>query len=99
MDRMISPGTAAEVLAAEPSWQPLSLEMTRPPRPVQTAGTGIDRIGSALRRVALAGSHEQITYAGVLRVRGVKSASVGAPDASELRNMVLDALKQQAYLE
>jgi hypothetical protein len=99
MDRMSSPGTAAEVLAAEPSWPPPSLEMTQPPRPVRTAGTGIGRIGSALRRVALAGSHEQITYAGVLRVRGMKSASVGAPDASELRNMVLDALKQQAYLE
>jgi hypothetical protein len=99
MDRMISPGTAAEVLAADPSLQPLLLEMAQPPHLVETAGTGIDRIGSALRRVALAGSHEQITYAGVLRVRGPKSASLGAPDASDLREMVLDALKQQAYLE
>jgi hypothetical protein len=99
MDSMISPRTAAEVLAADPSWQPLSLEVADPPRPVQTEGRGIGRIGSALRRVALAGIHEQITYAGVLRVRGAKSASVGAPDASELRGMVLEALKQQAYLE
>jgi hypothetical protein len=99
MDSMISPRTAVEVLAVDPSWQPLSLEVADPPRPVQTAGRGIGRIGSALRRVAFAGIHEQITYAGVLRVRGAKSASDGAPDASELRAMVLEALKQQAYLE
>ena len=98
-DRMISPGTAAEVLAADPSLQPLSLEVAEPPRLVQTVGTGFGRIGSALRGVALAGSHDQITYAGVLRVRGPESASVGAPNANELRDMVLDALKQQAYLE
>ena len=99
MDRIISPGTTAEVLAAEPSWQPLSLEMAQAPRRVQTAPTRIGRIGSALRRVAFAGNHGPITYAGVLRVRGAKSPSVGAPDASELRNLVLDALKQKALLE
>jgi hypothetical protein len=81
------------------AWQPLSFEVVDPARPVQTARTGVSGIGSALRRVASAGSHDQITYAGVLRVLGPEPASVGAPDASQLRDMVLAALKEQAYLE
>jgi hypothetical protein len=99
LDRLISPDTAAEVSASDPSLQPLSIEMVEPPRPVQIARTGVGRIGSALRRVAFAGSHDQVTYAGVLRIRGPEPASVGAPDANQLREMVLAALKVQAYLE
>ena len=99
MDRLISPDTAAEVLAEEPSWQPLSIEVAEPPRPLQTARTGVGRIGSALVRLASTGSHGQTTYAGVLRVRGPELASVSAPDANQLRDMVLAALKDIAYLE
>jgi hypothetical protein len=100
MDRMSSSRTAAEVLEADQSWQPLSLEVADPPRLVESpTTTGLDRISSVLRRVASTVSHGQITYAGVLRVREPEAASVGAPDANELRDMVLDALKQLAYLD
>ena len=99
MDRIISPATAAEVLAADPSLQPLSIEVAEAPRPVEPVRTGFSRIGSALRRTTSTGRHDKITYAGVLRVHGPESASVGAPDASELRGMVLEAFTQQVYLE
>jgi hypothetical protein len=49
MDSMVSPRTAAEVLAAYPSRKPLLLEVAEPPRQVQAAATGVwpNRLGIA----------------------------------------------------
>lgn len=97
MERMISADREIDAPGQERSKQPPLLEVLQMPRPVHPGGRGL--IAPVLRLVSSAFSQSQITYQGVLRVREPESVSVGAPDANQLRKMVLDALKDQAESE